>query len=224
MNIKQIVDKIPKEADINPNEYVVADRIDDINSRLLILVERANQIGSNQPMNDDEDISEDFTVVAGSNTFDRTIKNVPIQRVDWRPNNTSRWCRLEMDKTRAINTWAYCDIKFFANEKEIFIENGLAGELRVTYARGAVTLFTVADYSATPAPSPDILPIEFHDLLWLYPALRQARIYKKDRVAGLEVEVKELQELFDNHYGRNASTDSKFRVEKNNCCGGNNYR
>ena len=34
----------------------------------------------------------------------------------------------------------------------------------------------------------------------------------------------ELQELFDNHYGRNASTDSKFRVEKNNCCGGNNYR
>ena len=224
MNIKQIVDKIPKEADINPNEYVVADRIDDINSRLLILVERANQIGSNQPMNDDEDISEDFTVVAGSNTFDRTIKNVPIQRVDWRPNNTSRWCRLEMDKTRAINTWAYCDIKFFANEKEIFIENGLSGELRVTYSRGAVTLFTVADYSATPAPSPDILPIEFHDLLWLYPALRQARIYKKDRVAGLEVEVKELQELFDNHYGRNASTDSKFRVEKNNCCGGNNYR
>ncbi len=224
MNIKQIVDKIPKEADINPNEYVVADRIDDINSRLLILVERANQIGSNQPMNDDEDISEDFTVVAGSNTFDRTIKNVPIQRVDWRPNNTSRWCRLDLDKTRAINTWAYCDIKFFANEKEIFIENGRAGELRVTYSRGTVTLFTVADYSATPAPSPDILPIEFHDLLWLYPALRQARIYKKDRVAGLEAEVKELQELFDNHYGRNASTDSKFRVEKNNCCGGNNYR
>ena len=224
MNIKQIVDKIPKEADINPNEYVVADRIDDINSRLLILVERANQKGSKEPMNDGEDVSEDFTVVSGSNTFDRTIKNVPIQRVDWRPNNTSRWRRLDLDKTRAINTWAYCDIKFFANEKEIFIENGRAGELRVTYSRGTVTLFTVADYSATPAPSPDILPIEFHDLLWLYPALRQARIYKKDRVAGLEVEVKELQELFDNHYGRNASTDSKFRVEKNNCCGGNNYR
>ena len=224
MNIKQIVDKIPKEADINPNEYAVADRIDDINSRLLILVERANQIGSKEPMNDGEDISEDFTVVTGSNTFDRTIKNVPIQRVDWRPSNTSRWCRLEMDKTRAINTWAYCDIKFFADEKHIYIENGLDGELRVTYSRGAVTLFTVADYSATPAPSPDILPIEFHDLLWLYPALRQARIYKKDRVAGLEAEVNELQELFDNHYGRNASTDSKFRVEKNNCCGGNNYR
>ena len=224
MNIKQIVDKIPKEADINPNEYVVADRIDDINSRLLILVERANQKGSKEPMNDGEDVSEDFTVVSGSNTFDRTIKNVPIQRVDWRPNNTSRWCRLDLDKTRAINTWAYCDIKFFANEKEIFIENGRAGELRVTYSRGTVTLFTVADYSATPAPSPDILPIEFHDLLWLYPALRQARIYKKDRVAGLEAGVNELQELFDNHYGRNASTESKFRVENSNCCGGNNYR
>lgn len=223
MNIKQIVDKIPKEADINPNEYVVADRIDDVNSRLLILIERANQIGSNQPMNDGEDISEDFTVVAGSNAFDRTIKNVPILRVDWRPNNTSRWCRLELDKTRAINTWAYCDIKFFANEKEIFIENGRAGELRVTYSRGEVTLFTVADYNNVTPPSPDILPIEFHDLLWLYPALRQARIYKEDRVAGLEAEVNELQELFDNHYGRNASTESKFRVE-NNCCGGNNYR
>lgn len=224
MNIKQIVDKIPKEADINPNEYVVADRIDDVNSRLLILVERANQTGSKEPVNDGEDISEDFTVVAGSNAFDRTIKNVPILRVDWRPNNTSRWCRLEMDKTRAINTWAYCDIKFFANEKQVFVENGRAGELRVTYSRGEVTLFTVADYNNVNPPSPDILPIEFHDLLWLYPALRQARIYKKDRVAGLEADVNELQELFDNHYGRNASSESKFRSENSNCCGGNNYR
>ncbi len=223
MTIKEIVDKIPKEADINPSEYTVADRVADVNSRLLILVAKASQIGSKEPMNDGEDISEIFNIVDGSNTLARTIENVPILRVDWRPNNTSRWCRLEMDKTRAINTWAYCDIKFFANEKEIFIENGRDGELRVTYSRGEVTLFTVADYSATPAPSPDILPIEFHDLLWLYPSLRQARIYKKDRVAGLEAEVKELQELFDNHYGRNAVNESKFRTERQNCCE-DNYR
>lgn len=223
MTIKEIVDKIPKEADINPSEYTVADRVADVNSRFLILVARASQIGSKEPMNDGEDISEIFNIVDGSNTLARTIENVPILRVDWRPDNTSRWCRLDLDKTRGINTWAYCDIKFFANEKEIFIENGRVGEIRVTYARGAVTLFTVADYSATPAPSPDILPIEFHDLLWLYPALRQARIYKKDRVAGLEAEVKELQELFDNHYGRNAVNESKFRTERQNCCE-DNYR
>lgn len=223
MNIKEIVDKIPKEADVNPSEYTVADRVADVNSRLLILVAKASQIGSKEPMNDGEDISETFNIVDGSNTLTRTIENVPILRVDWRPNNLSRWCRLDLDPTRGINTWAYCDIKFFANEKEIFIENGRAGEVRVTYARGAVTLFTVADYSAIPAPSPDILPLEFHDLLWLYPALRQARIYKKDRVAGLEAEVNELQTLFNNHYGRNAVNESKFRTERQNCCE-DNYR
>lgn len=223
MNIKEIVDKIPKEADINPSEYTVADRIADVNSRLLILVAKASQIGSKEPMNDGEDISEIFNIVAGSNTLARTIENVPILRVDWRPNNLSRWCRLDLDPTRGINTWAYCDIKFFANEKEVFVENGRVGEVRVTYARGAVTLFTVANYSATPAPSPDILPLEFHDLLWLYPALRQARIYKKDRVAGLEAEVNELQTLFNNHYGRNAVNESKFRTERQNCCE-DNYR
>ena len=224
MNIKEIVDKIPKEADINPNEYVVTDRIADVNSRLLILIEKANQIGSNQPMKSEtENIFETFSIVSGSNTLTRTIKDVPILRVDYRPNNTSKWCRLDMDKTRAINTWAYCDIKFFANEKQVFVENGQAGEVRITYTRGGVTLFTLADYNNATPPSPDMIPVEFHDLLWLYPSLRQARIYKKDRVDGLEAEIKELQTLFDNHYGRNAVTDSMFVTERKNCCE-NNYR
>ena len=58
MNIKQIVDKITKEADINPREYTVADRIVDVNSEYLMLVEKARQIGSIEPISNAETFTE----------------------------------------------------------------------------------------------------------------------------------------------------------------------
>lgn len=214
MNIKTIVDKIVKEADIQAANYSVADRLTDVNSIYLRLVEKAVQIGSKIPISKAEANSETFDVVDGSQTFTRTIKNAPIQRVDFMPSGGSYYEKVDEDNSRQINGFCLGDTRFFANEKQIFVEGGRPGTLRVTYARGNVVLFTQADYDNVLPPSPDWLPEEFHDLLWLKPATRQAKFYKKDRAGALEDETNEVQALFDNHYGRNAVHDGQIMTDE----------
>lgn len=223
MNIKRIVDKIVIESDVSPAEYPVADRIEDVNSEYLSYIEKSVQIGSKEPASEAETTEEIFNVTSGSNTFIRTIKDVPIQRVDYKSLNGSKWVRLERDLSRGVNTWCGCNITFFANEKEIFVENGRDGEIRVTYARGQVVTFTLGDYNSPNPPSPDFLPETFHDLLWLRPALYQAEMYKKDRVSYLRNRLERLETLFNNHYGRDAVNTSQLRTEEDSCSG-LNYR
>lgn len=213
MNIKDIVDKIPKEADINPAEYTVPDRLVDVNSIARQLREKSIQIGSKEPMSNEEPISETFTIVQGSNTLTRTIKDSPIFRVDFKATGATRWCRLDLDESRGINTWCGCEITFFANEKQVFVENGRAGDIRITYVMGSIADFDMADYLDYNPPSPDWLPEAFHDLLWLYPALDQANYYKKDRVPRLEAKLNNLQTLFNNRYKRNAITTSQIKTD-----------
>jgi hypothetical protein len=234
MNIKTIVDKIVKEADINPREYTVADRIVDVNAEYLYRAEKANQIGSLIPPSsvteaDIRDDQEVFTVVSGSNIFLRTIPDAPIVRVDFKHSGSDRYDRVKKDQSRMVNGYCIGDQKYFANEKQIFVENGVAGELRVTYAHGSITPFTVADYEEDPEediPSPDWLPEVFHPLLWLKPAMVQAGYYKKDRYPVLKAEFDRLDVLFDNRYGRNSARDLRFETGDDNCfgIGGRNNR
>ena len=214
MNIKEIVDKIIKESDVQANSYSVADRIADVNARYLFYIEKAVQIGSKVPISKAETISENFTVVAGSNTFTRTIKDVPIRRVDFQHENSSFFDGVPYDQSRKISGVNFGEMRFWADEKRVFIEEGYAGTLRVTYDRGGVTLFTVADYELVSGwPSPDWLPETFHDLLWLDPSYRASRKYKKDRSAYLKEDRDELRELFFNHYGRESAIDSAFETD-----------
>jgi hypothetical protein len=215
MNIKEIADKIIKEADVTTANYQIADRIVDINSMYLRLVEKAVQIGSKLPISNGEANSETFTVVSGSNTFTRTMKNVPIVRVDFKHEDAEIYQAVDFDNSRLISVVNFGEMRFWANQKQVFIEEGYAGTLRVTYARGAVTLFTVADYNLGSAwPSPDWLDEVFHDLLWLKLAYRQAKMYKKDRAAGIKEELDELQTLFDNKFGRDSIHDSAFSTDE----------
>lgn len=214
MNIKQICDKIIKESDVQANYYSVADRIDDVNEEYLLLIEQAVQIGSKIPISNAETTTETFTVVAGSNTFTRTIPDVPIVRVDFQPNSVGQFEKVDEDQSRMVNGFKYCDTRFFANEKQMFVEDGTAGTLRVTYARGGVSLFVTADYSEGTPPSPDWLPTTFHPLLWLQPAATQAEYYKKDRATALRNRYDRLKALFDNHYGRDAVQDTEFETDE----------
>lgn len=224
MNIKEIVDKIVKEADLNPREYTVADRIEDVNSKYMELVELARQTASREPISGGETFSETFTLVEGSNEFTRTMPDLPIFRVDYQPAGSTRWCRVTEDQSRKIGEWCCedsvcCDFKFFANEKKIFSERARAGTLRVTYLTGELVLFTAADYTNPNPPSPIWLPTTFHDLLWMYPALHQAELYKPDRVNYLERRIVPKQNLFDSHYSINSAWDSEYDT-----CEGPNYR
>jgi len=211
MHIKEIVDKILKESDVQANTYSVADRIVDVNSFYLRNIEKTVQIGSKVPISAAEDNSEEFTVVAGSNTFARTIDDAPIQRVDFQHENSSAFTSVPFDQSRLIAGVNFGEMRFWANSKQIFIEEGYAGTLRVTYARGAITQFTVADYDLVSGwPSPDWLPEFAHDLLWLQPAHRASRKYKKDRSAYLKDELDEVMALFNNHFGRESALNSAF--------------
>lgn len=220
-NIKELVDRIPREADIQTNNYSVNARITDINSTLLKLVEKSVQIGSKVPISSGEANSEEFEVVSGLNTFVRTIKDVPIQRVDFKHAGSSLFSGIPYDQRRLIAGVNFGGLRFWANEKQIFVEEGVAGTARITYARGAVTLFTAADYALESGwPTPDILPATFHDLLWLIPAYRQSKYYKKDRAAAIKEERDELMDLFNNHYGRESATNSALVTEDDGIFGG----
>jgi len=221
MNITQIVDKIVKEADVNPAEYLVADRIDDINEKYLETIELAVQIASTEPISGDEIVSEEFTVALGSNEFLRTIKNIFLFRVDFKAEGSNLWTRVERDQSRKIGrSFCGCGIRVFVDEKRVFVEEGKVGTIRVTYARGDITTFVLSDYDAYDPPSPDWLPEVFHPILWLAPALAQAEYYKKDRVQYLRDRLARLETLFYNHYSRNAIQNSRFETGNEN----GNYR
>lgn len=226
MNIKTIVDKIVKEADISPAEYTVADRIVDVNEKYLKLIELAVQVGSDEPISEAEPFSETFAITqTQSQTLLRTIQDAPIQRVDFMPTGATQYRKVDEDPNRKINGWCGCGLKFFANEKQVFIEEGQAGTIRVTYTRGNIVLFTEDDYNDGTPPSPDWLPETFHPLLWLEPATFQAELYKKDRAPALRNRLTTLENLFYNHYNRNAVQNSKFETRDGGCCGGgDNYR
>lgn len=224
-DIKQIVDKIVKEADLNPNEYTVEDRLSDVNDTYLYYIEKAMQIGSREPISASEAISETFTVVPGSNVFTRTKKDIPIMRVDFQFAGSSTWKAITEDASRLIGGFECCNMKFFADEKRIFIENGQNGTVRITYAHGGIVLFTEADYNMSTPPEPDFMPRTFRKLLWLNPATVQAEYYKKDRAVSLRNQLEKLEQQFINHYARNSSINGKVVTDEDDySCGGSNYR
>lgn len=231
MTIKEIVDKIAKEGSLNTNEYSVADRIDDVNVSYLKYIELARQIGSIDTIRiTGETYTENFTVVVGNNTFTRTIPDVAIQRIDFKPDGADLYQRLDEDATRGIDEWYDCRcLKYFVDEKYIYLQDAITiGELRVTYVGGNITLFTTADYSAGTPPTPTMIPIVFHPLLWLEPAMNKAMFYKKERFEGLKFQYDTLYALFYKHYRRNTAKNMKVEtktmrdsgtgIDSNNCC------
>lgn len=204
MNIKEIVDKIPKKSDVNAAYYSVEERIADVNTEYLKLIEMAGQIDAIFPISDGTPRSETFTITAGDNTLERTIQDVAIERVEYRANSAMHWRCLTRDTDRCVDCFSWNNTRFTANEKQIFLEDAFPGEIQVTYERGNATGFTKADYDATEPPSPKWLPQVFHPLLWMKPAYDAAKIYKPDRAPKLKEDREELMVLFRNHYGREA--------------------
>lgn len=225
-DIKQIVDKIVIEADLNPSEYTVAQRISDVNDTYLYYIEKAMQIGSSEPISASEAVSENFVVVVGSNVFARTKIDIPIMRVDFSYTGSSTFEKVTDDISRLIGGFDWGKMKFFADEKRVWIEGGQAGTLRVTYAHGDITLFTEADYSDSTPPEPDFIPREFRKLLWLNPATVMAEYYKKDRAVSLRNQLERWEQLFYNRYKRKSATIGKIVTDEddNHCGGGTNYR
>lgn len=211
MNIKEITDKIVKEADINPSEYSVADRITDVNTEYFMLIEKATQIGSTEPIANSEVKTESFTLVEGDNTFTRTITDIPVVGVEFTSDTTvtsdSYFGSIVYNQPFYLNE---CGSEVSIDEKTIIVHKGKVGTLKISYAHGEIVPFTEADYNSITPPSPTWLPITFHPLLWLKPALIQATYYKKDRQESLKFQYDELYTLFTKHYSRNSARNGQI--------------
>lgn len=214
-NIKYIVDTILGEADVNTEQYSIDKRIYDVNRRYLMLIEQISQIDSGVPISAKESFSEDFIIISSitTQTLNRTILDNDIIRVDFANTGSDYYEPIKENTSRLLGELDTGTINYIATDKQLFIENGRAGTVRVTYSHGDVTLFTRADYDlALGWPIPDFVPNTFRPLLWLYPALIQARKYKSDRVASLLEQYTELNDMFMAKYSRKSGTDQKVKT------------
>ena len=212
MNIKQIVDKIAVEGGFNTSEYSLNNRIDDVNASYFKHIEIARQIGSTQPITDAGEVKvvDNIALTAGNTTYTRTIPDVAIRRVDFKPTGSSRYHRLDIDYSVSVDTYDNWCRRYFADEKYIYIEDlKQDGEMRVTYEGGTVAGFTLANYNAGTPPSPTFLPEVFHPLLWLEPAMNKTALYNNNRHASLKNQYESLYVLFYKHYKRLASKNFK---------------
>lgn len=214
-NIKEITTKIIKKGYLNPKNYPLQDRVDDVNQALLELVEIATQRNSNQMLSGNESFTDIFTLPSsgGDFTFDRTIEYIPIVKIEW----TSVSSPSESD-WREVNIGGgkYCTagMSIVSNEQKIFVFGALQGQIRVTYTHGIVNMFTVADVNLPTPPSPDIIPYQFRELLVLKPLLPKLAHYKPERYNEAKQRYEELLALFEVHYMREA--EEEFDVVNTN--------
>ena len=207
MTITKILDKIIRESDVNAKEYTLEHRLEDVNEHHFFLIEKATQLGATFGVSGGETSYEEFTLIVGDNTFVRTLPDVPIVKVQYTNHDNpkeSNW----MDVPKSF---------FSGNEKEITFFNARAGKARVTYQHGAITKFTMDDY--TNETEITWIPETFHSLLWLYPTLGQAGYYKKERYVKLRNQYDEMYQLFINHYFRRADFNGQLEFK-----GESNYR
>ena len=218
MNILELSDKASVESYLPTNEWPVANRIEDINTEQRLLKEEAGQIGSEQNIADSGDTSEEFTLIAGDNTFTRTILNIGIKFIQYRESATADWRWLDYDSRPGHNTFYHLNMRFTADEKEIVVNDARVGFIKVTYERSSTVDFTVADLSLGTIPSPDWLFSEAHDLLWIGPVLAQKIDEERRKI--LIARYDRIKLLFDNHYERFATQDGEIEAEG----GRSNYR
>jgi len=203
MNIKEIVDKIVKEADINASEYIINDRLDDIHQTRLKLATKMRQWGY-VPQKTQTDI---HTITTGNSGFAKPFKHAEIKKIEYGPTGGDENSFRCIEKRQDCNGGGcsrYIDgIKYTEDTGSVYIWNGTAGQIRVTYVYDIITKWTNADYT-TGTATPDELPEVYHALLWLDQVRRHTGYYSKERYDQLMVEYNELYKLFNNELQRNA--------------------
>lgn len=210
MNIKQIVDKIIKEADINPSEYTIEDRLEDIHQTRLELQTRKRLAG----MDTQTKIEQTEVLVDGDQSFAKVYKNAPIIKIEYRSTGGSEQDYICLTKrkdcvggkcSRHFGTMAYTE-----DTDNVYIWQGLAGELRVTYADDTITEWVLADYT-TGTAEPTELKKVFHKLLWMEQVLRHTGYYSKERYEQTRIERDALYEQFIDDV--NNEVDGSFTIK-----------
>ena len=203
MNIKEIVDKIKTKSDISAKEYTIEERLSDVNEHYHTLIGEMSRYYPVFPASDGSTQKETFTITSPNSVFTRTIVDTSIVRVQYRNDPSQKFRDVYQDTERKEGCRGW-----YADAKKIYINEHPDGEIEVTYERSGLVTFTINDYNSTtpPPPSPDYLPVEFHPLLWQYPAMTQCSFYNVDRAKAIQFQYETLYEKFISHMKRNQAT------------------
>lgn len=219
LNIKQIVDRITSEGDLNRAHYTVADRLIDVNTEQRKLIEIANQYGSKYRISNAEENQETFTIVDGDNEFTRDIPNVNIVKWEWTNLATPEerdWQELTEGDHEKLE-WYIRGMRVTADEKKIKVKDAYAGKIRVTYERGLITDFDLGDYDTSEPTEITWIDRLYQPLLYLGPMLPKLAKFKKGNFYTAQKKVyDDLLELFINKYSRNAVISDQLDIEDDN--------
>ena len=212
MNIKQIVDKIIKEADVNASEYTVEDRLEDIHQTRLFLATLTRQIGSDTQ----KKVSQSEVLVLGDQSFTKTFKHAEIDKIEYKATGGAErdfTCLEKREDCQGGSCSGRIGAMTYTEDTDtVYIWEALVGELRITYKDDRITKWVLADYT-TGTVTPDELKEVYHPLLWMYQVRRHAGYYSKERYEQIMIEFKELYEAFETDMFRERDTEIKIVVE-----------
>ena len=212
MNIKEIVDKIIKEADVNPAEYTVADRLDDIHQTRLELVTLARQYG--QAIN--KKVAQTETLISGDQSFTKTFVHAEIDKIEYRATGGSENDYICLEKRRDC-VGGRCsggvgNMTYTEDTNTVYIWNAQEGELRITYIDDRITKWTEADYT-TGTATPDELKEVYHALLWMAQVVRHTGYYSKERYEQVRIEYDSLIKKYIDDLKRNVDFHVKIETD-----------
>ena len=223
MNIKEISSKILVEGGVRADHYTDSERILDINNEYFFFIEKMTQKESRVSPTNGNTIYQIFSIASDIDTsIDREIIDTEVIRLEYRQSTSDDWRCIDRDIARCESCFSNVDSRFDADEKKINLFSPMVGEYRVTYPRPAIVPFDVTDLVLPTPPSPTFLPLVFHPLLYLRPALTQAQLFKPSNVKSIETRIERLETLFNNHYDRSFETiQQRFVIlsrEDNDLC------
>jgi len=204
MKIKQIVDKVITEADVNKSKYTTTERLVDIHQVRLELNELKMQVAPY----DNVKPTKDEVLVAGDQTFTRTITHKDIVSIEYRVDANDDWRCLDKAKNCEGGTCGspLGKMRYSYDTDTIYIWDGEVGNIRITYSLASIVEWVDADYAAD-TKSPDELDEVYHALLWMTLVMRHAGYYSKERYEQIAIEYNRLYDLYISHIQRNAELD-----------------
>ncbi len=180
MNIKEIVDKIIKETEINSREYSIQDRLDDVHQARLELATlrrkwRDDSFGKQEVESIGQSASDPLTL-------NKPFEHATILSVGIRRNSEQDYQCIDKAKGCSGLNCGNNGIKeeYSEDKDKVYIWDFQGGDVKITYYPEEITKWTESDYN-TGTATPDELPETYHALLWLKPAIKQAGKYSKEK-------------------------------------------
>lgn len=212
MNIKNLVDRIISESDVNPDEYTVVSRLEDIHQTRMELAALTRMAGTDVQT----ETEQTETLVAGDQIFAKSYRHADLIRVEYKPigSMVSQYRCLDrrVDCTGRGCTVALGQMAYTEDSGNVYIWDGFVGDLKFTYTDDQIVEWVESDYDDEIAEATELKEV-YQKLLFLAQVVRHAGYYSKERYEQLSIEHDSLFSLFKKDLGYD--TDGSFTMRGN---------